>query len=145
LSIGNSAWYEAGKDNGIKNFFMRKKLFRKILFLSVGTGLVIFGIWQTCHAESAEIYSFTFDWYGVRLIFVVLGILLGGLIIKPIRGFFGAIGGGFTGLFVAAWIGNNSLEGLMNFIIIGSIPTAILGGLAGILAQIYKSYGKNNS
>jgi hypothetical protein len=123
---------------------MRKRLFKKIPLLFVSTGLVVFGIWQTCRAENVEAYSFSFDWYGIRLIFVVMGILLGGLIIKPIRGFFGAIGGGFAGLFLAAWIGNNSHGGFMNFIIMGSIPTAILGGIAGILAQIYKSYGKNN-
>ena len=141
--------YEKGPsptiDNiSIKDSFMRKKPFKKIPFLAVSAGLVVFGIWQASFAENTETYSFSFDWYGIRLIFVVLGILLGGLIIKPIRGFFGAIGGGFTGLFTAAWIGNNSLEGFMNFIIIGSIPTAILGGIAGILTQIYKSYGKNN-
>jgi len=124
---------------------MQNRLFKKIPFLAVSAGLAVFGIWQASFAKNTETYSFSFDWYGIRLIFVVLGILLGGLIIKPIRGFFGAIGGGFVGLFTAAWIGNNSLEGFINFIIVGSIPTAILGGIAGILAQVYKSYGKNDS
>ncbi len=122
-----------------KNIFMRKRLLNKIPFLAVTMGLFIFGIWQTGHADNAETYSFAFDWYGIRIIFVVLGILLGGLIIKPIRGFFGAMGGGFAGLFAAGWIGSNSPEGFMNFIIMGSIPTAIFGGIVGILAHIHKS------
>jgi hypothetical protein len=118
---------------------MRKILFKKILFLVVSTALVLFGTWLTSYAENTETYSFSFDWYGIRLIFVVLGILLGGLIIKPIRGFFGAMGGGLAGLFAAAWIGNNSPEGCMQFLITWSIPTAIFGGIVGILAQIHKS------
>jgi hypothetical protein len=122
-----------------KTFFMRKRLFNKIPRLAVSIGLFVFGVWQTGRADNAETYTFSFDWYGIRLIFVVLGILLGGLIIKPIRGFFGAIGGGFAGLFAAAWIGNNSPEGFMQFLITWSIPTALFGGIVGILAQIHKS------
>jgi hypothetical protein len=118
---------------------MLKRLFNKIPRLAVSIGLFVFGFRQTGRADNAETYTFSFDWYGIRLIFVVLGILLGGLIIKPIRGFFGAMGGGFVGLFMAAWIGGNSPEGFMNFIIMGSIPTAIFGGVVGILAQIHKS------
>ena len=118
---------------------MRKKLFNKIPFLAVTLSLFIFWIWQTAHADNAETYSFSFDWLGIRLILIVLGILLGGLIIKPIQGFFGAMGGGFAGLFAAAWIGSNSAEGFMQFIITGSIPTAIFGSIVGILSQIHKS------
>ena len=122
-----------------KEIFMRKRPFKRIPFLVISLSLFIFGIWQIGHAENAETYSFSFDWFGVRLILIVLGILLGGLIIKPIRGFFGAMGGGFAGLFAAAWIGGNSSEGFMQFIIKGSIPTALFGSIVGILAQIYKS------
>jgi hypothetical protein len=118
---------------------IRKRLFEQIPFLAVGMGLFVFGVWQKSYADNPETYSLSFDWYGIRLILIVLGILLGGLIIKPIRGFFGAMGGGFVGLFVAAWIGSNSPEGFMNFIIMGSMPTAIFGGIVGILAQIHKS------
>jgi hypothetical protein len=124
---------------------MRKRLLNKIPFLAVTMGLFIFGICRTGHADNAETYSFAFDWYGIRLIFVVLGILFGGLIINRIRGFFGAMGGDFAGLFTAGWIGGNSPEGFTNLIIMGSIPIAILGGVVGILAQMYKSYRKNNS
>lgn len=118
---------------------MRNKLFNKIPFLVVSICLFVFGVWQTGHADNAEAYSFSFDWYGIRLSLAVLGILLGGMIIKPIRGFFGALGGGFAGLFLAAWIGSNSFEEFRHLIITGSIPTALLGGIVGILAQIHKS------
>jgi hypothetical protein len=122
-----------------KTSFMQNRLSKSIPFLVISIGLCIFGIMQTSYADNPETYSLSFDWYGIRLILIVLGILLGGLIIKPIRGFFGAMGGGFVGLFVAAWISNNSPEGFMNFIIMGSMPTAIFGGIVGILAQIHKS------
>jgi|WetSurMetagenome_2_1015567.scaffolds.fasta_scaffold225983_2 hypothetical protein len=118
---------------------MRKKLLKKTPLLIIGVSLFVFGACQVCHAESAKTYSLSFEWYGIRLIFIVLGTLLGGLIIKPIRGFFGAIGGGFAGLFAAAWIGNNSPQGFMDFMIMGSMPTAIFGGVVGVLAQIHKS------
>jgi hypothetical protein len=67
-----------------------------------------------------------------------LGILLGGLIIKPIRGFFGAIGGGFIGLVTAALVVNISPGESMNFIKTGAIPTAVFGMVVGILAHIHK-------
>jgi hypothetical protein len=118
---------------------MQKKLSKKIPFLIISMDLYIFGIRQTSYADIPETYSVSFDWYGIRLILIVLGILLGGLIIKPIRGFFGAMGGGFAGLFGAALIGSNSMEGFVQFIIMGSIPTAIFGSVVGILAQIHKS------
>jgi hypothetical protein len=118
---------------------MRKRLFKRIPPLAVSVGLFVFGIWEIGYAEGTETYSFSFDWLGVRLILIVVGILLGGLIVRPVRGFFGAMGGGFVGLFAAAWIGSNSTEGFMQFIITGSIPTALFSGFVGILAQIHKS------
>jgi hypothetical protein len=118
---------------------MGKNLLRKILFLVSSTGLLIAAAQQKGYADNAETYSFSFDWYGIRLIFVVLGILLGGLIIKPIRGFFGAIGGGLVGLFATAWFSSASPEEFRQLIVTGSLPTALFGGIVGILAQIHKS------
>jgi hypothetical protein len=118
---------------------MRKLFNNKIPFLFFFTFLFIFSVCPTSFADNTEIYSFAFDWYGVRLIFVVLGILLGGLIIKPIRGFFGALGGGLAGLLAVAWFGSSTHEEFWRLIIIGSVPTAIFGGIVGILAHIHKS------
>jgi hypothetical protein len=118
---------------------MRKRLFNKIPFLVVTVGFSVIGSWQNGHADSTETFSYLFDWNGIRLILVTLGILLGGLIIKPIQGFFGALGGGLAGLLAVAWFGSSTHEEFRHLLIIGSVPTAIFGGIVGILAHIHKS------
>lgn len=117
---------------------MRKTGLMKIIFAVIS---IVFFIeaQRTAWADKNEGFSFVFDWSGIRLGLISLGILLGGLTIKPIRGFFGAIGGGFIGLVTAALVVNISPGESMNFIKTGAIPTAIFGIIVGILAQIHKT------
>ena len=116
---------------------MRKTGLMKIIFAVISTGFFI-ETRQTAWADNSEWFSYA-SYSGIRLGLISLGILLGGLTIKPIRGFFGAIGGGFVGLVAAALIGSTSPGESMNFIKTGAIPTAIFGIIVGILAQIHKT------